>query len=170
MNKPNPEEHAAYYSTYINQVPDGDILDLMNQQMKEIENFISKIDEEKSKYRYASDKWSIREVFGHILDGERIFAYRALRFSRDDKTEIAGFDQNNYITNSNYDSIPLANLLEQFLALRNANILLFKTFSDEMWLKSGIASKNLISVRAIAYVMVGHCTHHVNVIQTKYLC
>jgi hypothetical protein len=169
MNRPNPEEHAAYYATYINHVPDGNIIDLMIQQMKEVENLISQISEEKSKYRYTVDKWSIREVLGHVLDGERIFAYRALRFSRNDKTEIAGFEQNDYAPNSNHDSIPLAILLEEFLLVRKANIMLFNTFSEEMWLRCGIASKNLISVRAIAYVLVGHCIHHMNVIQNKYL-
>lgn len=169
MNRPNTDEHAAYYSRYIDLVPEGNIIELLFQQIDETKNLFLSIDEEKSKYRYAADKWSIREVLGHILDGERIFAYRALRFSRNDSTEIAGFEQNLYTANSNHDNILLSNLLEEFILVRKSNILLFQSFTEDMWLRRGVASKNSVSVRAIPFIMFGHCTHHLNVIKNKYL-
>lgn len=169
MNRPNSNEHAAYYSRYIDLVPDGNIIDLMDKQIEEAKNLLLGIDEEKSKFRYAADKWSIREVFGHVLDGERIFAYRALRFSRNDKTEIAGFEQNLYVPNSNHDNIKLSALLDEFTLVRKSNIYLFQTFTEEMWMRQGIASKNSVTVRAIPFIMAGHCTHHLNVIKNKYL-
>lgn len=168
MNRPNSNELAAYYAKYIELVPEGNILEILQKQIDEMKETLYMVDEEKSKYRYAENKWSIREVIGHLLDGDRIFAYRALRFSRNDKTEIAGFDQNNYVPNSNHHNIPLKTIVEEFELVRKANILLFSSFTDEMWLRSGIANKNNVSVRAIVYIMAGHCKHHLNVIREKY--
>jgi len=161
--------YAVYYDKYIDLVPKGEILNILDNQVKEVIEFISRIDDEKSKFKYAENKWSIREVFGHVLETERIFAYRALRFSRNDKNEIAGSNQTEDMPHSNYENIPLANLLEEFILVRKSNVMLFNTFTKEMWMRTGTANKNLMSVRAITYIMVGHCIHHLNVIRDKYL-
>jgi uncharacterized damage-inducible protein DinB len=169
MQRPNEGEYAPYYNTYISKVPEGNIIDLLTQQIDSVKDTFKNISEEKSLYRYAPDKWSIRQVLGHINDGEHIFPYRALRFSRNDKNNLSGFNQDEFAKESNFDNITLANLLEEFIKVREANIVMFKNFSDEMWTRHGIANNKEITVRAIAYIMYGHVTHHLNVIKEKYL-
>jgi hypothetical protein len=169
MQRPQEGEYAPYYITYIGKVPKGNILVLMERQIDSVKELFKNISEEKSLYRYAPDKWSIRQVLGHINDGEHIFPYRALRFSRNDKNNIEGFDQNEFIKESNFDDVALDNLLAEFIKVREANILMFKNFSEEMWTRSGIANNNKITVRAIPYIMYGHVFHHLNVIKEKYL-
>lgn len=168
MNRPNENEFAPYYKRYIDLVPDGDIISIMIEQQKDVEDILSSIDEETSKFRYAENKWSVREVIGHVIDGERIFAYRALRFSRNDKTELPGFNQDNFMLNSIYHNVPIKNLLEEFILLRKANILMLQSFTEEMWNRTGIANNNFATVKAIAYLSVGHCKHHLNVLKEKY--
>lgn len=169
MERPNKNEYAEYYHKYVEKVPHGNIVGILEDQFGTITNFFSQITEEKSKYRYAPNKWSIREVLGHIIDAERVFSYRAMRFSRSDSRSLQSFDENHYIKNSNYDSIPLQMLIEEFASLRKTNIYMFKGFSEKMWLAKGIASENEVSVRALAYIMVGHAEHHMRVVKEKYL-
>ena len=119
--------------------------------------------------RYAPGKWSLREVLGHIIDAERIFAYRALRFARNDPTELPGFEQDDLIPAAHFDQRPWADLLAEFELVRRSNLLLFAGFDREAWLRQGVASRNRISVRALAYVIAGHELHHLRVIRTKYL-
>lgn len=169
MERPNKNEYAEYYHKYVEKVPNGNIVEILETQLKTMINFFSMITEEKSKFRYADGKWSIREVLGHIIDAEKVFAYRALRFSRNDKNPLHGFDENYYIQNSNYDIIPLQILIEEFASLRKANILMFKGFIEKMWLAKGIASDNEVSVRGLAYIMVGHAEHHMKIVEERYL-
>lgn len=169
MVRPDKNEYAEYYHKYVEKVPDGNIIEILETQLETMINFFSKITEEKSKFRYAQNKWSIREVLGHIIDAERVFSYRALRFSRNDKNPLHGFDENRYIQNSNYDIILLQKLIEEFASLRRTNIYMFKGFTEKMWLAKGIASDNEVSVRGLAYIIVGHAEHHMRIVEERYL-
>jgi hypothetical protein len=169
MQRPQEGEYASYYFTYISKVPEGNIIDQLTEQIKDVTELFKNISEEKSLYRYAPGKWSIREVLGHINDGEHMFPYRALRFSRNDKNNLEGFNQNEFVNESCFDKVSLANLLDEFVKTREANIVMFKNFADDMWGRRGTASNNEITVRAIPYIMFGHAAHHLNVIKEKYL-
>lgn len=169
MKRPEKTEYAAYYETYVSLVEEADVISALEAQLKDLADLFSQISEEKGIYAYAEDKWTIKELLGHLIDGERVFAYRAFRFSRADKTPLPGFDQNPYIENANYNSIKLADLLAEFSLLRQSNILFFQNLADEYWDRTGIASDNEISVRALAYILVGHIRHHVKILQERYL-
>jgi hypothetical protein len=168
--RPSPKEYAEYYKQYISLVPKGNIIDILEDQQKSLMGFFSSIDEEKANYRYAENKWSVKEVLGHIIDGERIFAYRALRLSRGDSKPLMSFEQNSFITNSNYGNTQFEKIVDEFFLLRASNILMFRNFSNEMWLRRGTVDDKNISVRAIAYLMAGHTEHHINVLQELYGC
>jgi hypothetical protein len=169
VNRPDKTEYAEYYHKYVEAVPDGDISDVLEDQLIAAVNLFSNISEDKSKQRYAPGKWSIREVLGHIMDAERVFAYRALRFSRGDQKPLQGFDENEYINNSNYDKTNLSLLIEEFLNLRRSTISVFRSMKNEMWLKKGNASGYDVTVRGLAYIIAGHAEHHFEVIKERYL-
>ena len=137
--------------------------------MPETQRVLAEISEEKGLFRYAEGKWSIKELVGHLIDTERVMAYRALRFARNDRTELAGFEQNDYIENSNFDACSLRELAREFELVRNANVLMFQNFSEEVWTRSGIASGNQVSVRALAYIIAGHELHHMKILRERYL-
>ena len=169
MSRPEKGEYAEYYDRYISLVEEDDILGVLEKQQTELREFFQTITEEKSHYAYAEDKWTIKEVIGHLTDGERIFAYRALRISRADQTPIEGFEQDGYIENSNFNATPLAELTDELFLTCKANLLLFKNLTDEAWLRTGTASDNPVSVRAIAYIMAGHIRHHLKILNERYL-
>ena len=169
MERPNNNEYAAYFETYVSLVPESDIVSAMRNQADELREIFSQISDDKGLYRYAEGKWTIKELLGHLIDGERVFAYRALRFARADKTPLPGFDQDPYVENANFNNVKLSDLLEEMLSLRNANTLFFNNLSDEAWTRTGISSDHEISVRAIAFIIVGHIRHHVKVLKEKYL-
>jgi hypothetical protein len=168
MSRPEKTEYAEYYETYVSLVDEIDIVSALQNQLAEIENLFAAIPEEKGAYAYAEGKWSIKELVGHLIDGERIFSHRAFRFSRADQTPLASFEQDDYIAHGNFNQRPLAGLIEEFSLVRKANNLLFQNLSAEAWSRTGEASDALISVRALAYIMVGHVRHHVNVLKTLY--
>jgi len=169
MKKPNKDEYALYYHTYIEKAPGGEIVKSMNKQIAEVKKLFKSVSKKQSEFRYSPDKWSVKEVLGHILDAERIFSYRALRFARNDPKDLHVFDENDYVHNSNFNQTKLADLIEEFCLLRASNILMFKSFSDEMSMRSGTANGNKITVRAIAYIMYGHADHHFKIIKKRYL-
>jgi len=169
MSRPEKSEYAEYYDRYISLVEENDIVAVLEKQHDELVDFFKKIVEEKSFYAYAEGKWTIKEVIGHLTDGERIFAYRALRISRDDKTPIEGFEQDGYIENSNFNNTSLSELTDELLLNRRANLILFKNLSDEAWRRMGTASNNPVSVRALAYIAAGHIRHHLKILNERYL-
>ena len=162
-------EHAPYYGTYVKLVPDGDVLAALAKQGKETQKLLRALDETKSLHRYAPDKWSIREVVGHLTDAERVFTYRALRFARADATALPGFDQDVWAKTTNANSQTLVSLLDDFQALRAATLTLFRGFDDAAWDRTGTASDNKVSVRALAWITAGHEIHHVNILKERYL-
>ena len=166
---PQPTEYATYYGNYVSLVPSGDIIATLTAQLAEMQTLLGGISEEKSLYRYAPDKWSIKELVGHIVDAERIFAFRALAFGRGDENAIPGMDQDVYVNGGKFDKVPFADLVEQFVHLRSANILLFKGLPEEAWTHVGTASDNKVSVRALVHIIAGHATHHTNILRERYL-
>lgn len=169
MSRPKENEYPNNYSSYIQLVDSDDIISVLQNQIELVKNFFINISEEESNISYAEGKWSIKEVFGHVIDTERIFAYRALRISKNDKTMLSGFDQDFFVENSNYKNVSLQNLIDEFIYLRKSNVMMFKNFSSEMWNRIGAANEKLISVRAILFILAGHLLHHLKIIEQKYL-
>ena len=169
MSRPEKTEYAEYHERYISLVEETDVVKALEDQLAELLELFKEISEEKSSFAYAEEKLTIKELLGHLTDGERIFAYRALRISRADKTPMEGFEQDGYIENSNFNNTKLSKLLDELLYVRKANVILFQNLKEEDWLRTGIASDALVSVRAIAYIMVGHIRHHLTVLREKYL-
>lgn len=168
LQKPQPQDYPQFYTTYIDRVGD-DVTKVLENQNTTFHAFIKNIPAGKEDYRYAEGKWSVKEVIGHVLEVERIMAYRALAISRADQQSLPGMDENSYMVNSNYDDQRLADLAEEFLHLRKANIYLFKSFSQEMLNRKGIANGNPITVAALIYIVAGHLAHHVQVLNDRYL-
>lgn len=166
---PDTSEYAPYYGRYISLVPAGDVVHALEDQPGETVALLSNLTEEQGDFRYAPDKWSIKEMLGHVIDGERVFSYRALRFARNDQTPLPSFEQDDYVRDGNFRDRRLADLIEEFVSVRRATVWLFRTLSPEAWMRSGVASENLVSVRAMAYIIAGHELHHRRVLKEKYL-
>jgi DinB superfamily len=166
--RPEPGEYAPYYDRYISLVSGNDILATLESQRRQTLLLLSGRDEADGDFRYAPDKWSAKEVLGHVCDTERIFAYRALRISRGDRTPIEGFEQDDYVRNGPFAQRPLAEIIEDYIAVRRATITLLRNLDEQAWLRRGIANKNEVSVRAIAYTMAGHELHHRRILEEKY--
>lgn len=169
MSRPEKEEYIEYHETYISLVEETDIISALENQIEELNNLFGAISEEKAGFRYAEGKWSIKELLGHLIDSERVFVYRAVRFSRGDETPLAGFEQDGYVANGNFGNAKLSDLLEEFSFLRRSNVLFFKNLTNEAWLCKGTASDATVSVRALAYIMVGHIRHHTKILRQRYL-
>ena len=169
MTRPEPNECAPYYHTYISQVPEGDIIEILEKQLEETVNLLSGISEEKALFRYAPNKWSVKEIIGHVIDAERVFAYRALNIARNDKSDLPGMEQDDYVKFAQFDDLPLQDLLEEFRHVRQSNIFLFKSFDEEMQMRKGIASGCEFTVRTFPYIIAGHERHHQKVLRERYL-
>ena len=169
IEKPAAEEYNEYYYGYISQVTEPDLLGVLASQPAEIAEIFGSLDESRGTYAYAEGKWTLKEVLSHLIDGERHFAYRVHRISRGDTTPIEGFEQDGYIENSNFNNTPLADLIHEFFSVRESNIMFFRYLTDEAWLRTGTASGNPVSVRALAYIMAGHIRHHVKILNERYL-
>lgn len=169
MRRPEPDEFAPYFNTYISLIEGDAVLPILEAQSGEIRAMFSDVSEEKGGFAYAEGKWTIKELLSHLIDGERIFAYRILRISRGDTTPIEGFEQDDYIETSNANNRSFTDLLDEFEHERRANLLLVKNLTDEASLRMGTASNNPVSVRALVYIMAGHAKHHVNILQERYL-
>ena len=168
VKRPAATEHHQYYQQYVNLVPDGDYLANLEAQGRENAKFLRGISEQKSTHRYAPDKWTIREVIGHLIDAERVFAYRALTFARGDVTKLPSFDENAWAKESNAADRPMKDLVAEFEAVRAATLAMFRGLTEELFARSGVASDNQVSVRALAYIIAGHERHHVKVLRERY--
>ena len=169
VGPPDASEYAPYYGRYISLVRGADILAALEEQPRHTLALLSALTDQQANYRYAPGKWSIKEMLGHLIDTERVFTYRALRFARNDTNPLAGFEQDDYVRHGNFGECPLGFLLEEFAAVRDATVFLFEGLRPEAWMRRGTASQNEISVRAIAYVIAGHELHHRQVLREKYL-
>jgi hypothetical protein len=169
MERPDRTEVAEYYFTYINQVPEGDIGQILEAQEPEAVELLRNISEERSLHRYAPGKWSIREVVSHINDTERMFTFRALWFARGFDSALPSFDQDVAIRGASAHDRSLSDHVGEFRAVRAATRALFQHMPADAWTRRGIASGNPFSVRALAYITAGHVAHHVRLLRERYL-
>jgi uncharacterized damage-inducible protein DinB len=167
--RPQPGEHAPYFSRYIDLVPEEDIIGTIEAQGREMAALLSPLGEEKAAFRYAPEKWSVKQVLGHVTDAERIFDYRLLSIARGETKSLPGFDENDYMRGANFDQRSFADLLDDFDATRRATLTLLRGLSDEAWTRSGMANDNKTSARAVAYTVAGHARHHLGVLRSRYL-
>ncbi len=167
--RPSSVEYDAFYTIYVDQVPDGDVVDFMSEQLDEALALFGSVSADKANYRYAPEKWSIKELLGHILDTEWIFTYRALRFARGDGTALAGMDQDVFVAGSNFGDRGLRSLVDEFRNLRSANLILFDSFDEEIMVRAGTAADCPFTVRSMLFVLAGHAQHHLEVLRGHYL-
>lgn len=167
--RPEASEYAPYYDKYVALVPTGDVIETLRRQSADTLALLRSIPEDKAGARYAPGKWSVKELVGHVIDTERIFTYRALRFARGDRTSLHGFDQDPYVLAADFDTRTLADLGEEFAHVRAASLSLFQSLNEAAWQRGGTASDNEVSVRALAYITAGHEAHHIQVLRERYL-
>lgn len=165
--KPEPTEHNPYYSKYIKLVGD-DALAAMRAGSASTPRLLSGVTETQAMFRYEPGKWSVKEVLGHIIDGERVFAYRALRFARADQTDLPGFEENEWVPAGRFDRRPLQDIVAEYGAVRTATLALFSSFDEQDLVRTGKANDDLVSVRALAHIIAGHELHHVGLLKERY--
>ena len=168
ITPPEPGEYSPYHVRYISLVPGNDIAGTLESQRRQTLILLCGRDDKEGDYRYAPDKWSAKEVLGHVCDSERIFTYRALRIARGDRTPLPGFEQDDYMRNSPFAQRPIAELIEDYIAVRRATLTLFRNLDEQAWMRRGIVNNNDISVRALAYITAGHELHHRRILEEKY--
>ncbi len=167
--RPAPTDYSPAYGGYIALVTEDDVLSAIEQQSSETQRLISSLDEVRAGHRYADGKWSIKEVIGHFTDAERVFGYRALAIARGDTAPLPGFDENTYVRNANFDDWRIGDLAEAYALARRSTIVFFRNLSDEAWERRGNANGKDVTVRALAYIVVGHERHHLKVLRERYL-
>ncbi len=166
--RPEETEYASFYAPYLALVPEEDILPVLAGQNVLLRRLMDSVPEERESFRYAPDKWSIRELLGHVGDAERVFGFRAFAFSRGDQNPLPGFDENAYVAASGYGDRSLESLAGDFTGLREVNLALLRRLSPEAWLRTGVANGKPVSVRALAYILAGHLRHHLGVLRERY--
>jgi uncharacterized damage-inducible protein DinB len=166
---PNPSEYHSYYEPYVQLVKHKNVIEALSEGLTQVSEIVNSLDENKLGSAYAAGKWTLKELLQHMIDSERVFCYRALRFARNDKTDLPGFEQDDYVPFSDANARSGEALLQEYQALRKATIALLQSFTDEMLMRVGVANGHKMSVRAVAFVLAGHEKHHVNVINERYL-
>lgn len=166
--RPAAGEHAEFYGRYVALVQGDDIMAQLRENAGSLQATLAAVEESRAGFRYAEGKWSIREVVGHLADAERIFAYRALRIARGDATPLASFDENAYVAAAGSDARTLADLRDELGAVRECTVRLFASLPDDAWTRLGVASGSPVSVRALAFIIVGHAVHHLNILRERY--
>jgi hypothetical protein len=169
MKKPGSGESASYYKYYIGLNTDTNVIENLSLQISSLKKLFLSVPEAQQTFRYAKGKWSVKELLGHLIDAERIFGYRALRIARRDRTPLAGFEEDYYVKYGYFDSRSMSSLLAEFVALRNANIELFKSLDEKRLALKGTANNSPVSVRALAYIISGHTIHHLNILKERYI-
>jgi hypothetical protein len=169
MSKPSPTSYPGYFQRYIDQVPETELMQAFQQQTAGIEVFLSSISEEKAGYAYDTGKWTIKELLQHVIDAERIFNYRALCFARGEKTNLPGFEEDEYAANSHANSRTWNSLVQEFLTVRKGTTLLFESFNATVINNSGTANNNPTTVSSIGFITLGHFYHHKKILQERYL-
>ena len=162
-------EYAPFYAPYVNALGDVNLIEELEISLHDFIRFVQNIPMDKFDYRYAEGKWDIKEIIQHVIDTERIFAYRALRISRNDQTPLPGFDENDYVNNTQATNRSIQDLLTEFSAVRHSNLFLFNSLSDEQLKRVGMASNAAVSVRAVGFIIIGHQKHHQKVFHERYL-
>jgi uncharacterized damage-inducible protein DinB len=169
MRRPQPGEYDPYYDRYLAGVPDGDVFQLLERGIEKLAILLEELTEEQAEYRYAAGKWSIKEVVVHLIDVERVFTYRALRFSRNDATPLPGFEQDDFVREADAAGRTLRDLLQEYRAVRAATLPLIRGMSEAMLERRGVANRSEMTVRAVPWILVGHERHHVEILKQRYL-
>ncbi|WP_028401254.1 DinB family protein [Ectobacillus panaciterrae] len=169
QKRPEISEYAPYYSTYVNLVPDGDILHILNQQIKETIILLKDTSDAQGQFRYAPDKWSLKEVIGHIADTERIMGYRLLCIARGETVSLPGYDDKMYVLRASFDKQSMQDLLENLAVVRQSTLHLLKSLDLEAWLRRGTANNSEVTVRALVSIIAGHELHHRQIIKERYI-
>jgi len=168
VDRPTEAEYAPFYAGYVALVPEADILDVLERQVTEIRRLVAAVPREREGHRYEPGKWSVREVLGHIVDGERVFGYRAFCISRGEQAPLPSFDENRYVAAARFDATPLRELADELALVREANLAFLRRLGPEEWTRKGTASGKPVSVRALAWIMAGHPRHHLDVLRERY--
>lgn len=166
---PDPEEYDPYYTGYVQRITDSNVVGALQDQQFEVVELLSGMPEEQAGLRYAPDKWSIKQVVGHLLDTERVFAYRALSIARGETQSLPGFDQDDYVASGGFDARTMTSLVGEYLHLRGSTIALFESLEPETWRKTGTANDEPVTVRALAFIIAGHEVHHLAILRERYL-
>jgi hypothetical protein len=168
INRPQPDEYSAYAARYVDLVGNGPILDILDHLKESTYNFFVRMDPGKGDYAYQEGKWTVKQVLGHMIDSERVFSFRAFCFSRE-STILPGFDQDTYVNNADFNSRSLEDLADEFKYLRESNLYMFRSLSEEQSTQKGIANDNPVSVRALLYITAGHELYHIRLLKERYL-
>jgi DinB family protein len=168
MTRPLENEYAPFYQSYVAHVSEDDILTAMRSQIDALDVLLDRVPPERETYAYAEGKWTIRQIIGHLIDGERVFGYRALCIARGETQNLPGFDENAYMPNAPYEHVELEDLLSEFRLVRLSNIAMLRTLDQAAWARMGTANDSPVSVRALVYIMVGHARHHMGVLRDRY--
>ena len=168
IERPTDVEFAPFYAAYVSLVPETDIIEVLEGQAADVRQRTSAFIPAREQFRYADGKWTVREVLGHVTDAERVFGFRAFCFSRGDENPLPGFDENDYVARSGFDRRNLADLVQEFGQLREANLAVLRRLDDDAWKRMGTASGKPVSVRALAYIMAGHVRHHLHILSTRH--
>ncbi|HEX8255541.1 MAG TPA: DinB family protein [Thermoanaerobaculia bacterium] len=166
--RPATNDYSPAFAAYIALVPEDDVLSAIEQQSSITQKLLSSLDETRAAFRYEDGKWSVKEVIGHMVDAERIMGYRALAIARGDTQPLPGFEEDDYVRNANFDSWRLGALSEAYALARRSTIIFLQNLSEEAWDRRGTANGNPVTVRALAWVIVGHERHHLNVLRERY--
>ena len=167
--RPGREDYAPYYHTYVSKVPEGDLIELLVTQLEDCSKLAAGISEAAANASYAPEKWTIKQVFGHIADTERIMAYRLLRIARGDTTPLPGFEQDDYVRAGDFNSLTLQQIVEEFRAVRTATLALLRNLDTDSLSRRGTANGFPVTAQALAYVIAGHERHHIEIIRGRYL-
>jgi hypothetical protein len=166
--RPPENEYAAYYARYIARVPEENVLSVLDDQVALIRSAAAAVYTGSETYRYEEGKWSIREVFGHLIDAERVLGYRAFCISRGEQAPLPAWDENAYVAESPYGACALQDLVTELTTIRQVNLAFLRLLTDAQWLRLGTASDKGVSVRALAFVLAGHVRHHLEILRTRY--
>jgi hypothetical protein len=167
--RPPADEYAPFYAGYISLVPDGDVLGLLEEQRRDTLALLAELPEERGGHRYGPGKWSLKEVLGHVIDGERVFSYRALHFARGDRSPLPGMDQDPYVEAGRFGERSLADLIAEYDLVRRSTLALLRPLDAQAWGRRGVASGAEVTVRALAYIIAGHERHHLKILRERYL-
>jgi hypothetical protein len=166
--RPTSAEYAAHFDRYVCLIPESDVISVLNGQAERVHAALSGLSDERAGYRYAPDKWTVRESLGHIIDAERVFGYRAMSIARGEALSLLPFDENSYAAVANHDQAPIDELAEQFATLRRSHVLMLKHLTPDAWGRVGVVGEHPTTTRGMAFIMAGHVRHHANVLKERY--
>lgn len=165
--RPAADEYSTEMGNYIQLVPQGSLLSMLESQLDEVVRLIGTMNDDAALVHHTPYTWSIKQVIGHIIDSERVFGYRAMRLARNDVTPLPGFDENSFMLYADFDLCPISELLSEFVSLRRSHVLMLRHFSAEAWTRRGVVNDHSVTARAMAHVLAGHAEHHVRILRQR---